>query len=404
MRIVYLHQYFNTPDQPGSTRSYEFARRLASRGHDVHIVTSDRDSGTTATWTTTIIAGFTVHRRHVEYNNTMTSLQRIAAFMTFAMAAASRARRLRGDVLFATSTPLTIFLPAWYAVLGRKTPIVFEVRDSWPTVPIALGYLNNPLAQIAARALERKAYRRSTRIVALSPGMKQDACDHGAREDQVIVIPNAADVELFDVAPSVGMNWRHLNNIAPDAPLIVYAGTFGAANEVEYLVDVAAAAAKIDPAVVFTLIGAGARERYIREYAERLGLLGTAVRILPPLSKSEVTAVFSAADITTSVVTDNPAMNANSANKFFDSLAAGRPIAINHEGWQADLIRDHSAGLVLNRKDHVVAARTLLELIADRDRITAIGMNARSLAVSDFARDDLTSRLTDVLESVYATA
>ena len=29
---------------PGSTRSYEMATRLAKRGHDVHIISSKRDS------------------------------------------------------------------------------------------------------------------------------------------------------------------------------------------------------------------------------------------------------------------------------------------------------------------------------------------------------------------------
>jgi hypothetical protein len=45
MRIVYLHQYFNTPDMPGATRSYELARRLVQKGHRVDMITSDRSDG-----------------------------------------------------------------------------------------------------------------------------------------------------------------------------------------------------------------------------------------------------------------------------------------------------------------------------------------------------------------------
>jgi 3-hexulose-6-phosphate synthase len=36
MKIVYLHQYFNTPDTTGSTRSFEMARRWVEAGHEVH--------------------------------------------------------------------------------------------------------------------------------------------------------------------------------------------------------------------------------------------------------------------------------------------------------------------------------------------------------------------------------
>ena len=41
MKIIYLHQYFNTPNMPGSTRSYEFAKRLSTKGHKVYMITSN---------------------------------------------------------------------------------------------------------------------------------------------------------------------------------------------------------------------------------------------------------------------------------------------------------------------------------------------------------------------------
>ena len=47
MRITYLHQYFCTPEMSGGTRSYEIARRLVAAGHEVEIVTSDRDPAPT---------------------------------------------------------------------------------------------------------------------------------------------------------------------------------------------------------------------------------------------------------------------------------------------------------------------------------------------------------------------
>lgn len=43
MKIIYLHQYFKTPDMPGGTRSYEMAKRLAKAGHEVEMITSWTD-------------------------------------------------------------------------------------------------------------------------------------------------------------------------------------------------------------------------------------------------------------------------------------------------------------------------------------------------------------------------
>jgi hypothetical protein len=61
MRITYLHQYFNTPEMSGGTRSYEMARRLAAKGHEVNMVTSWREDDGRKGWFETEEAGIRVH-------------------------------------------------------------------------------------------------------------------------------------------------------------------------------------------------------------------------------------------------------------------------------------------------------------------------------------------------------
>lgn len=46
MKILYIHQYFVTPDENGTTRSYWFAKRLIERGHQVTMLTSTHDATT----------------------------------------------------------------------------------------------------------------------------------------------------------------------------------------------------------------------------------------------------------------------------------------------------------------------------------------------------------------------
>ena len=66
-------------------------------------------------------------------------------------------------MIYATSPPLTMALPALVAAARWRAPLVFEVRDLWPEAPIQMGALRNPLAQRLARAIERFVYSRSTR-------------------------------------------------------------------------------------------------------------------------------------------------------------------------------------------------------------------------------------------------
>src|SRR3954454_1129976 len=132
MRILYLHQYFNTLDMPGGTRSFEMARRLVARGHDVHVVTSRRDGcvGGPARQET-IEAGIRVTWLRVPYSNAMGYGRRMRAFAGFAVRSCLTAMGERPDVVFATSTPLTIVFPGLAASRWRNVPMVFEVRALW---------------------------------------------------------------------------------------------------------------------------------------------------------------------------------------------------------------------------------------------------------------------------------
>lgn len=243
MKIIYLHQYFNTPQIPGGTRSYEMARRLVGWGHQVDMITSQRavQGSTARCWLVTEESGIHVHWLPVPYTNAMTYRDRILAFFKFAIGAARKAASLKGDVVFATSTPLTIALPGVYAARRLKIPMVFEVRDLWPELPIAVGALRGNLPILAARWLERWAYLNSAQIVALSLGMKAGIVQTGYPEEQVHVIPNSADLELFDVPAEVGRQFRHRFEWLQDRPLVVYTGTLGKINGVDYLARMAAA-------------------------------------------------------------------------------------------------------------------------------------------------------------------
>ena len=40
MKILYIHQYFRTPNEPGGTRSYWFCKALINKGFKVVMITS----------------------------------------------------------------------------------------------------------------------------------------------------------------------------------------------------------------------------------------------------------------------------------------------------------------------------------------------------------------------------
>ena len=75
MKIIYLHQYFYTPNMVGvaGVRSYELGRRLVAKGHQVQMVTSDTHAkvGASRDWYVTEESGIKVNWLPVPYSNKM---------------------------------------------------------------------------------------------------------------------------------------------------------------------------------------------------------------------------------------------------------------------------------------------------------------------------------------------
>lgn len=404
MKILYLHQYFSTRQGAWITRPYELALRLIRMGHDVTVISLPGympDEYKHITRITRVdMDGVPVIIIPVAYSNDMGFARRMLQFVKFAVIASWLGMRQKADLVYASSTPLTIAIPGIATKLWQRVPMVFEVRDLWPRVPIAVGALKNPILIWAAGALEWIAYHSAQHVVALSPGMRQGIVERGIPENRITVIPNSCDVDLFDVPPETGQPIRDRLGLTPEQPLVVYAGSFGLLNNVGYLVDLASRMNALIPECRFLLVGSGAEFNQVCQKAQALGLLDKTVFVWSSVPKTEMPALLSAA--TVSAVTFLPirAMWDNSANKFFDALAAGRPVVINYGGWQADILRETEAGIQLSDSDIDAAALALAEFLRSPERLERARQAARDLAYHRFNRDEMARILGELLVQV----
>lgn len=94
--------------------------------------------------------------------------------------------------------------------------------------------------------MEKVAYRSSTRVIALSPGMKQGICRTGYLHRHVHVLPNCSDTDLFQIDRAAGQAFRNRFEWLQDRPLIVYCGALGAVNGVDVNSPLAAAKMIVD--------------------------------------------------------------------------------------------------------------------------------------------------------------
>lgn len=380
----------------GGVRSYDIAHYLVENGHTVHMITSMRDLSDKDRWSFTNENGINVHWLSMSYSNKFSFLKRLKAFFLFAVYSAKKGSSLDGDIIYASSAPLTIAIPALYISWKKSIPIVFEVRDLWPAVPIAMGVLKNPFLKYLAKNLEKYIYKKSKAVIALSEGMKNGVVDAGYDENKVFVIPNFSNNEMFN-SDLTGGKFQVKRKWLKNSPLLVYTGTFGLVNGVSFLVDIAEQLIFLNSNVKILLLGHGIEFESVKSYAIEKNVLNTNLFIEPSINKEELPEVLSAASLASNLVIDVPELWNNSANKFFDALASGTPVLINGSGWQADLINKTNTGIVTYGLSIEQSAKAVNDFLNNEDLLKESSINALNLSKEFFDKDKLVMEVEEVL-------
>lgn len=392
MKILYIHQYFKTPSEPGGTRSYWLAKKFIEEGHTVTMLTTSSSGDSKTEYKT--IDGINVVYLKVPYHQNMSVFLRLKSFISFMFKSTLLAlKEEKVDIVLATSTPLTVGFPALVLKIIRKIPFIFEVRDLWPEVPIQMGGLNNKLLQKLAIKFEKSVYKNANHIVALSPGMADGVLRY-VPENKVSIIPNMAKIDLF---------WPRKRNkkiqiklgIKSDSFKIIHFGSLGLANGVMSILKVAEKL-KNDNYLEFVFIGGGSLEADLKEYCKEKNLRN--VHFLGTFSLNETSEIVNLCDVSIVSFQDLPILYTNSPNKLFDSLSAGIPIIVNSAGWTKELVESNECGIYVNpnKPEQLVGAIKLLR--ENQDLKNRLGINSRILAETKYDKSILCNKYAKLLK------
>src|SRR5690606_14355825 len=392
MRILYIHQYFKKPTENGGTRSYDLATSFLKLGYDINMITTTSENKTknSKRWVVEEVDGIIVHYLYLPYENSFSFLKRTMIFLQFMYFSSIKLLQLKGDIVLATSTPLTIGIPAILKKIIHKTPYIFEVRDVWPEAVVAIGAIKNQIVLSALKKLEYFIYRNAKFIVPLSIDMKSSILNRYPEFNSKIleVIENIAEVNRFTpIYHENDLKLLSLENLIGFNPLvsILYAGTFGKVNHIEYVIDLAKKVLTQDGNIVFLLLGSGSEKEQLIKYAMDLGVLNKNLFFLSPVNKDELPILYSQITIGSSFVAPIKELWANSANKFFDTLASGHPILINHLGWQSKKISENGIGYVLPPDINEVDVKGFVNYLKNEDELKLSGIRAREIAEKNYS-------------------
>ena len=207
MNIYMIAQYL-APEGAGEDRILKLGRELVARGHDVTLMTGsgavDLDLGQKRIGITEL-SGLRVIAFNVPHDFNMNRWSKLLGFIKFSRMAGKQGRNLpRPDLITAVSPPLTAAWPAVNLSRLYRVPLVVELRELWPDLPIKRGTLRNGLAIKAARRLEQKIYEQANRIVASDQEIAAAVGERLVEQARVKVVEEDSDerslIEKYDLA------------------------------------------------------------------------------------------------------------------------------------------------------------------------------------------------------------
>lgn len=334
-----------------------------------------------------------------QYSNYMGAGSRIVSFVKFMFRAIVAGWKQKNiDIVFATSTPLTVGAIAIALKWTKGWKYVFEVRDLWPEGLIQEG-ITNPIVVWALRLLEKMSYHKAEHVIALSPGMKDGVMKVGTKDGECTMVPNMSKPDKFypreinkDIASQFNIDLTKFN--------LIHFGAMGFDNYNEYIVEAAKLAQEQDKdSLNFILLGDGSTVPKILKMIEDYGLKN--IKYLGNHKMNVVSEIVNCCDASITSFQNIPILATNSPNKLFDSLSAGKPIVVNSAGWTKDLVENENCGCYVDPEKPQELVDAMMTMVNNPEKTKTWGENSRRLSVEVFDKSILSSKVADVIEMAY---
>lgn len=404
MKILILTQYFH----PEVFRISDLAAGLASRGHDVTVLTGlpNYPSGKFFSGYGLFgplrenLGGVRVLRVPLLPRGERSAVLLLLNYFSFAIFATIlgplRCREKFDAVFVAQYSPVTVGIPAVVLRWWTKAPLFFWVQDLWPDSLSATGAVTTRLVLRLVERLVRWIYRRCDVLLVQSRAFTGSLIERGAEPSRIHYFPNYA--EALYMPHQTAPEDRQILGM-PEGFVLMFAGNIGAAQDFSTILE---AVELLRDVTNFHLVVLGdgriagwVREEIIlRKLTERVHILGS-----HPMA--EMPRYFAAADVMLVTLKREPIFALTIPGKVQSYLACARPIIAGLDGEGARVVEEAKAGFVAPAEDPTALADAVRRMIAlSQQERAALGQNARAYYEKHFDRERLLGELEELMKKL----
>jgi colanic acid biosynthesis glycosyl transferase WcaI len=392
VKILLLNQCFYPDVVSTAQHLTDLATALASRGHDVTVIASDRgydDPGTRFArqerWN-----GIEIRRIPSLSLGKNSRWRRAFNFGSFLLVCSLRLLMLRRfDVVVAlTSPPLISFLAALFVKL-KGGSLCFWVMDLNPDEAIAAGWLEekSPAGRLLQRMLNF-SFRSAARTIVLDRFMKERVVAKGINPARISIVPPWSHDDKVSYSAAGREAFRAQHGLT-EKFVVMYSGNHSPCHPLDTLLETARAF-ETRPEIVFCFIGGGSEQVKVREFAARHELSN--VKCLPYQPLNDLSSSLSAADLHVVVMGDEFVGIVHPC-KIYNIMSVGAPtLYIGPEPSHVTEIAAENpvSHFFLTRHGDIESVRVAI--------LKATQLHQRRPVVS-FSKQTLLPRLIDVIET-----
>lgn len=285
------------------------------------------------------------------------------------------ARELKPDVLHAHS-PVLNAIPAIRVGKRLGIPVVYEIRAFWEDAAVDHGTTaEGSLRYRATRAMETWAIKRAGHVFTICEGLRRDIIGRGLPENKITVIPNAVDVEGFQLSGEPDAALKQQLGLAGKT-VLGFVGSFYAYEGLDLLLDAFPALLGRHADLRILLVGGGPQDANLKARAERLGIADKVV-FTGRVPHSEVSRYYDLIDL---LVYPRHSMRLTelvTPLKPLEAMAQGRIFAASDVGGHRELIRDGETGRLFAAGDAGALAETVSAMLNGRESWPAMRQAGR---------------------------
>jgi PEP-CTERM/exosortase A-associated glycosyltransferase len=272
----------------------------------------------------------------------------------------------RPDILHAHSPALN-GLAALGAGKKYNLPVVYECRAFWEDAAVDHGTSVEGGARYRlTRALETKVFKQANAVTTICEGLRQDIIQRGVPKGRVTVIPNAVDIEAFNMQAVADDNLRDKLGLRGKT-VLGFIGSFYAYEGLSLLLEALPAIAAAVPNVALLLVGGGPEEEAIKQRVDELRL-GELVVIAGRVPHNEVQSYYNFVDICIYPRVAIRLTNLVTPLKPLEAMAQGKLVVASDVGGHRELIADEQTGFLFAADNAGALAETVCSLFAAKDR------------------------------------